>query len=105
MGDSSQPKVANPALTELKSLRNDLAGDVETYREALKSTAGDMGGRKVWTGKAASAWEQHVTHQRSQVKTLVDKLLPIVDAEIAGTPAEVTQAEAKQWHMDQSRYI
>jgi hypothetical protein len=105
MGDSSQSKVANPALVALKSLRNDLARDVETYRDALSTTAGDMGGKKVWTGKAARAWEQHVAHQRSQVKTMVDKLLPIVDAEIARTPAEVTQSEARQWHLNQSQRI
>jgi hypothetical protein len=101
---SSEPKVANPALAALKSLRSDLAKDVDTYRSALATTARDMGGKKVWTGKAASDWEKQVTHQRSQVKTLVDKLLPIVDAEIARTPAQVTQAEAKQYYMSQRDY-
>lgn len=105
MGDqSSQQKVPNPAVTDLKNLRKDLATDVETYRDALESTASDMGGKKVWTGKAASDWEKQVTHQRSLVKTQVDKLLPIVDAEIAKLPAEVSPAEAKQYYMDQRMY-
>ena len=105
MGDpTTQPKVANPHLAALKRLRSDLASDLASYREVLETSAGDMGGKKVWTGKAAGSWEQSVTHQRSRVKTLVDKLLPIVDAEIAKTPVQVTQGEAKQWNMNQRFY-
>lgn len=101
---TSQQNVPNPAVTDLRNLRKDLAAEVETYRGALETTANDMGGRKVWTGKAATDWEKEVAHQRSQVKIQVDKLLPIIDAAIAGLPAEVSPGEAKQYSMDQRMY-
>ncbi|WP_433891015.1 hypothetical protein [Streptomyces sp. CA-111067] len=98
MGDPTTQKVANPHLAALRQLRSDLAAATETFRAALKTTAADMGGQKVWTGRAAFGWEQTVNHQRSRVTSLVDKLLPIIDAEIARTPAEVTADQARQWN-------
>jgi Ni,Fe-hydrogenase III small subunit len=105
MGDAdTQPKVDNPYLASLKALRQSLVSETEELRKQLETTAKDMSGKKVWVGKTADAWTSDITGRRARVKTLVDKLIPAVDAEISKCPAKVTQGEAKMMRMDLQGY-
>lgn len=57
VGDpSTQPKVDNPYLASLESLKNSLKTETEMLKKQLETAAKDMGSKKVWVGKAASNW-------------------------------------------------
>lgn len=105
MGDpSTQPKVDNPYLASLESLKNSLKTETEMLKKQLETAAKDMGSKKVWVGKAASNWAKDLEGRRSRMKVLVEKLIPAVDAEIAKCPEKVTPGEAKMMRMDLQGY-
>ncbi|MFE9453597.1 hypothetical protein [Streptomyces sp. NPDC006739] len=105
LGDAgTQSKVDNPHLASLKSLKNSLKSETEELKKQLETAAKDMGGKKVWVGKAADDWARDLEGRRSRMKTLLDKLIPAVDAEIAKCPEKVTPGEAKMMRMDLQGY-
>jgi hypothetical protein len=97
----SQATVPNPAIADLKNLRTRLGKDMGDLNKILKTTSSDMTGGKVWVGKAADTWTTEVTGRHKRVQTLLGKLIPIIDAEIAKLPEKVTPVEAKLYRMDQ----
>jgi hypothetical protein len=100
----SQPKVDNPYLSALKTLKSNLITETQDLTKLFETTSKDMGGKKVWVGKTADTWTTDVDGRRGRMKTLVDKLIPAVDAEIAKCPPKVTQGEAKMMRMDLEGY-
>ncbi|WP_052397383.1 hypothetical protein [Streptomyces sp. NRRL F-5123] len=99
-----QATVPNPAISDLKSLKSRLMGEMGTLNDTLKQTNSDMGGKKVWVGKAADTWASDISGRRSRIQTLLGKLVPIIDAEINSLPEKVTPNEAKLYNMDRYRY-
>jgi hypothetical protein len=97
---NTQPKVDNPRLADLKRLKESLRMETADLRKLLETTSKDMGGKKVWVGKKADEWSTDLDGRRGRVKTLVDKLIPLVDAEIAQCPEKVSPAEAKMYRLD-----
>ncbi|KUN01483.1 hypothetical protein AQI95_31700 [Streptomyces yokosukanensis] len=104
MADTSgRPKVDNPYLASLKSLKNRLKTETEELKKQLETAAKDMDSRRVWVGKAATEWAKDLQGRRSRMKVLVEKLIPAVDAEIAKCPEKVTPGEAKIMNMNLQR--
>lgn len=105
MGDGSnsapQATVPNPAIADLKDLKRRLIQDLGALKEPLKTTVSDMGGGKVWLGKAADSWATDVKGRHGTIQTLLGKLVPVIDAEIGKLPEKVTPGEAKLYHMPQ----
>lgn len=102
MGDT-QPKVDNPMRQALVTLRNSLRAEVEILKDVFRTTDSDMQSKEVWTtpaGGAADKWKAEIHGKRRRMLTLVGKLIPAVEAEIAKCPRKVSQAEAKMMRMD-----
>jgi hypothetical protein len=98
-----QATVPNPAITDLRNLKSRLHGELGTLDDTLKKTSSDMGGKKVWVGKAADAWTKEIDGRRSRIRTLLGQLEPIIDAEIKRLPEKVTPSEAKLYNQDKMR--
>lgn len=94
-----QATVPNPAIADLNSLKSRLNGELAKLNDTLKTTCSDMGGKKVWVGKAADTWSTEVTGRRGRIQTLLGKLIPIIDAEIKTLPEKVTPIDAKLYRM------
>ncbi|WP_146088247.1 hypothetical protein [Actinacidiphila yanglinensis] len=108
MGGSSssttpQATVPNPAIEDLNALKRRLTQDLGTLKEPLKTTTSDMTGGKVWVGKAADDWTADVKGRHGTIQTLLGRLVPVIDAEIAKLPEKVTPGEAKLYNMDRYR--
>ncbi|NUS16993.1 MAG: hypothetical protein HOY69_37285 [Streptomyces sp.] len=99
-GTTQQATVPNPAITDLKSLKARLQGELATLNDTLKTTNSDMGGKKVWVGSAADTWATEISGRRTRIQQLLGKLVPIIDAEIATLPEKVTPLDAKLYNMD-----
>ncbi len=96
--------VPNPAIADLQNLKARLHSELGTLNDTLKKTSSDMGGKKVWVGKAADTWTTEVDGRRSRIKILLGKLEPIIDAKIKSLPENVSPGEAKMYNMDKYRY-
>jgi len=94
-----QATVPNPAITDLQNLRTRLNQELGTLNDTLKRTCSDMGGKKVWVGKAADTWTTEVDGRRKRIQLLLAKLVPIIDAEIKTLPEKVTPMDAKLYRM------
>ncbi|BBA97931.1 hypothetical protein RVR_3914 [Actinacidiphila reveromycinica] len=94
-----QATVPNPAISDLQDLKRRLIQDLGTLKEPLKTTCSDMGAGTVWVGKAADSWNTDVKGRHGTIKTLLGKLVPVIDAEIKKLPEKVTPGEAKMYHM------
>lgn len=101
---ANDTKVDNPRRAALQSLKTNLKTETEELKKQLQSTATDMAGGKVWVGKTAENWQKDINGRRDRIRTLVDKLIPAVEAEIAQTPEKVSPGEAKMWRMDMQGY-
>ncbi|MDF9813834.1 hypothetical protein [Streptomyces sp. SPB162] len=101
---ASVAKVDNPYRSALQALKTRLKTETEELKKQLETASKDMAGKKVWVGKAADSWQQDLDGRRARIKTLVDKLIPAVDAEIAKAPEKVSPGEAKMWRMDMQGY-
>jgi uncharacterized protein HemX len=97
VGDSTSaaPQVDNPMRGALITLKNSLVTEVERLKALLSTTDSDMGSKKVWVGSAADDWHAQLQHNRSRLSTLVDQIIPTVEAEIAKCPPQVPQSTAK----------
>ncbi|MFE9452674.1 hypothetical protein [Streptomyces sp. NPDC006739] len=95
-----QPKVDNPRLAALKALRANLLTQTAELRRLLETTSRDLGSGKVWVGKAADAWHSELEGRRTHMKTLIDEVIPALDAEIAKCPDKVPPGMAKMMRMD-----
>ncbi|WP_229882200.1 hypothetical protein [Streptomyces alanosinicus] len=102
--DDGQPKVDNPRISALKALKLNLLTQTAELRKQLETTSKDIGSGKVWSGKTADAWHSELEGRRAHMKSLIDKVIPAVDAEIAKCPAKVSVAEAKMMRMDLQGY-
>jgi hypothetical protein len=102
-GSTPEPKVPNPAITDLKNLKTRLHAELASLNDTLKTTSSDMGGKKVWVGKAADAWGKEIDGRRTRIRQLLGKLEPIIDAEIKKLPENVSPGEAKMYNMDRMR--
>jgi hypothetical protein len=94
-----QATVPNPAIRDLQSLKTRLQQELATLNDTLKTTCSDMGGKKVWVGKAADTWTTDVDGRRRRIQQLLAKLVPIIDAEIKTLPEKVTPTDAKLYNM------
>jgi hypothetical protein len=104
---ADQPKVDNPWRAALVSLRNDLRSETVRLKDLLATADADMQAKNVWTsekGGVAANFREDLHGKKQRIGTLVGKLIPAVEAEIAKCPEKVSQAEAKMLHMDLRGY-
>jgi hypothetical protein len=100
---TADAKVDNPYRTGLQALKTSLKAETEELKKQLEKTSKDMAGKKVWVGSTAETWQQDLDGRRARIKVLADKLIPAVDAAIAGSPEKVTPGEANALRMDLHR--
>ncbi|OIK01212.1 hypothetical protein [Streptomyces monashensis] len=108
MGDpAAQQKVDNPWRAALVSLKNDLMSETERLKGLLATVDADMQGKKVWTsetGGVAANFRDDLHGKKQRIGTLVGKLIPAVEAEIAKCPEQVPPGEAKMMRMEMQGY-
>ncbi|MEV8566577.1 hypothetical protein AB0436_13540 [Streptomyces sp. NPDC051322] len=98
MGDE-QTGVRNPVRVELEALKKDLTNHVEDLKKKLHKASKDVGERKSWAGKNAKAWHAEIEGKRRHLRTLIDNLLPAVEARIREEPEKISPQAAKHRHM------
>lgn len=97
---SAEPRVDNPMRASLVTLRNSLKSEIEALKKLLSTTDSDMQGKKVWVGKAADDWAKQLHHNRTRLHTLLNQLVPAVEAEISKCPEKVSPGTAKMMQMN-----
>lgn len=101
---TDEAKVESPWRAALVRLRDSLRQETADLRTSLGKATADLEGNKVWVGPTAAKWGADLKGRHTRVKTLVDKLIPAVEAEIARTPEKVTPGEAKMQRMELQGY-
>lgn len=97
------PTVDNPLRRQLVALQRDLHREMHELQGLLRKSCADVGRGATWVGPAAATWHTEAEGRRRDILAQLAKLIPLVDAEIAGSPEKVTPAQAKALLADAAR--
>jgi hypothetical protein len=100
----SEPLVSNPWHTGLQHLRQRVVEHAAEINTALDDTAEKMGAGKTWTGPKATSFGAEAEGRKQRLRTLTQRLVDAVDAELRRTPERVPANEAKLMRMELQGY-
>jgi hypothetical protein len=94
-------EVTNPEYTYLTNLQSRVQRIQGELSKKLDNPTSNMAGGKVWTSPTAKEWSGRLSDQCKAYNGALNSLGDEIGDKLARTPKTCSEAEARQWHMNQ----
>ncbi|MFC4116203.1 hypothetical protein [Nonomuraea zeae] len=87
--------VPNPRHEELQQAVTEARSHLDRLETALDPAYQQFTGQAIWVGRTAQGFARELTGHRARVKAVARDVLDTLEAELRGTPREVSPGEAR----------